>query len=129
MGFLPGTNWIGEIKTRYFYNSYNKHQTVTLRPGLTYIIFSNGRPLFNLFLQQELYFPVNYGVSVIYEQWTYLGLLYHVNSHFMLGIYGSYRSITWGTSDDFEDTNPGESYEVNSTSFMMGFNAIVRFSL
>jgi len=124
--FLPGRNWVLEIKSRYMYNFANDEQTVTVRPGLMYVLFLGGSPLLNFFIQYELYFPLNYGTRTIYEQWAYAGIIFHVSEPVQAGLYGSYGKVTWGPSDDFERLHPGEKYEITSEYLTIGLMAVIR---
>ncbi len=128
-GFLPGKNWVFELKTRYLYNFTNDEQTITVRPGLMFYLFRDGIPFINFYLQYELYFPLNYGVTTIYEQWAYAGAIYHVSASVQLGVYGAYKRVTWGPSEDVDRLFPDEEYKVSSAYFIAGMMAIIRIKM
>lgn len=129
LSFLPGRNWVAEMKNRYIYNTFNDHQTITVRPGITYFWLDNFQPFINFYLQYEIYFPLNYGTTLIYERWIYLGALYHVNSMIKLGIYGAERQVIWGSSKDFKERFPDKDYEMTYKTYMIGVSAILTFSI
>lgn len=117
------------MKNRYLYNAYNDNQTITVRPGITWFWLDGLEPFLNINLQYELYFPLNYGVSTIYEQWLYLNVLYHMNSNFKAGIFGALKKVTWGASEEFKELFPDEEYAVTYLSYVIGVSAIFYFSL
>lgn len=128
-GFLPGGNWVFTVKTRYLYNTFNDHQTLTVRPGLMWFWIRDGRPFINFYVQYENYTPLNYGVTIFYEQWAYTGAIYHISDSMELGMYGAYRRIEWGPSDDFETAHPDEDYRMLHQSFIIGMTMIIRINL
>tara|TARA_Y100000590_G_scaffold323369_1_gene366543 strand:+ start:264726 stop:265478 length:753 start_codon:yes stop_codon:yes gene_type:complete len=122
--FLPGERWVGELRVRYTYNFFNDQNTIKLRPRLTYFWFRKGKAFMNLFLQYEMYFPMDYGEETIYEKWLYLGGLYHFNKWFKPGIYLAKKSLTWSSSEAAKKRKPNEPYTVNHKSNIIGFNLI-----
>lgn len=130
LSFLPGTNWIFDTKTRYLYNTFNDNQTVKIRPGITYFYIKDLEPIINFSVQYELYFPINYGVSTIYEKWLYLSSLYHINSSLKFGLFFAYKTVTWGASKDFKEMHANEDeYNITYKAYVFGINLIYRFSL
>lgn len=128
-GFLPGKNWVLELKSRYLNNLTNDERTITVRPGLMFVLFRGGEPFMNFFLQYELYFPLNYSDELIYERWAYAGVIFHINETLQAGLYGAYQTVTWGPSDDFERLHPGESYKVESEYLIAGVMVIMRLKM
>ncbi len=124
--FVTNKNLMFELKNRYLFNSFNKQHTITTRPGLRYFIFHKRKPLLNLFIQYDLYFPLNYGVTTIYEQWLYAGFLYHFTQSFQAGLYASYKQQTWGPSKQFKSSFPDEDFKETHSSFIIGITAIGR---
>jgi hypothetical protein len=98
--FLPGT-WIAEFRTLIERNFFNDNNTVKLRPGLTHIYMGKSGPLFNLFFQYEAYIPLNYGRETLYEQWLYLGALYHWSKIFKPGVFFTMYEKKWSSTDAF----------------------------
>jgi hypothetical protein len=122
LAFLPGTNWVFMLKSRYLLNTYNLEQSVLLRPGLTYHWMVDREPLFSFSLNYGLYFPLNFGSTVIYEQAPYLSVLYHLSPSIKLELTGSYRSVVWSSSED--SLAAGDSYQVASRAFGVGFGVL-----
>jgi len=118
---MLGENWVAEIKGRYLHNTFNEEQTATVRPGISYLVMLHGQQLFNLYAQYEVYFPLNYGVTTVYEKWFYLGALYHANEVFKVGLYGARREVIWGPSDEVKRDMPGTRYEVAYKAIEIGF--------
>ena len=98
--FLPGT-WIAEFRTLLETNFYNDDHTLKFRPGLTHIYMGKKGPLFNFFLQTEVYIPLNYGRETIYEKWLYLGGLYHYSKFFKPGLFFTMYEKKWSSTDEF----------------------------
>jgi len=131
LSFLPGENWVLALKTRYLYNTFNKQSTLKLRPGLTYFWLKGLDPFMNFFLQYEVYLPLNYGESSIYETWLYAGTLYHATEHVKIGGFGALRNVVWGTSQEWKDKDDGTwgTYKVDYKSLTLGLILLFQFSL
>lgn len=126
LNFMPGENWVAEFKTRYFYDFFNQQQTLTLRPGLFYFWMKDNEPFINLSLEYEMYLPLNYGTSTIYEQWVYLAALYYLKESIQLGPFIDFHSQTWGTSASFL-AKANRSYSITENSMLYGLTAVFRF--
>lgn len=85
-----------ELKNRFNHNSFNHHQFLRLRPGLTYFMKKNSLPYVNIYLQHETYHPLSgYSDEFIYEQWTYLGSLFHFEKGFKMGPFIANKEVFW----------------------------------
>lgn len=118
---------IADIKTRYFFNTYNLHHTITVRPGITWFWMDGITPFMNFSIRYEAYFPLNYSKKTLYEQWVYLNSLYHFNDTVKIGISLSYRERNWTPSRDFRESHPGEGYLLTDRSVMLGLSAVFIF--
>jgi hypothetical protein len=98
--FLPGRDWVLQVKSRYLLNFWNLQQSLLLRPELTWFRIVDRRPVLNLSLAYGLYFPLNFGETLIYEHGPYLALLYHVSPAIQLELSASYPVRIWTTSPD-----------------------------
>ena len=122
---LPGENWVFMLKNRYIFNTYNGHQTLMVRPGLTYVHIQDREPIFNIGFHYGVYLPLNFSEVLIYEHDPYVNLIYHVNRRVKLELFGAWRFRTWSTSEDVSDA--GESgYRVQDRVFVLGTGLIVR---
>ena len=101
--FLPGQNWVFMLKSRYLLNTFNMQHSVLVRPGLTYFLMHNRAPLFNFTLNFDLYFPLNFGNTLLYGYWPYLNILYHIGPTVKLELSGTYKTETWSASQDLID--------------------------
>jgi hypothetical protein len=128
LSFLPGENWVGELKTRFAFNFTQGQQTLRLRPGLTYFWLRDGQAFLNFFAQYEIYLPVNYGTRTIYETWAYLGALYHLSSRVQVGGYGALKTQVWGNTPAFTATT-GRTFLVEADSTVVGLLAVFQFEL
>jgi hypothetical protein len=124
LDFLPGRNWVFMLKGRYELNSFDLQQTLLVQPGLTYFWMRNREPVLNISLNYGLYFPLNFGDTLIYEHAPYLELLYHLSPTVKLELTGTYRLRTWSTSEDFLSEFDGATYSARSGSFVLGFGAV-----
>jgi hypothetical protein len=119
MPFIPGRNWVFMFKTRYLYNTFNAHPTLKLRPGITYFLMPNRQPLFNFTFNYELYLALNYSSSLLYEQWPYLEVMYHLSPTVKLGVRAAYRITNWSTSQDVLDIGD-TPFDVKYKAFVLG---------
>lgn len=127
---LPGENWVGELKMRYFYNYFNQNQTLTLRPGLSYFWLREGSPFWTFFLQYEAYLPLNYGASLIYEHWIYLSALKPITKEFQLGALVSYHIQDWSSTNAFvTGTTPSSRFFVAEGSLHLGLVAVIHLGI
>jgi hypothetical protein len=98
--FLPGRDWVFQLKTRYLLNTWNLQHSLQLRPELTWFWIVDRRPVLSLSLAYGLYFPLNFGETLVYEHAPYVALLYHLSPAVQLELSGSYRTRIWTTSPD-----------------------------
>lgn len=116
-------NLVWELKTRlYYYHSRNIVQ-LRVRPGIRYFHLKFGRPEWQLFLENEVYLPLNYGDRSIYENWFYLGSLYQLSSNFSMGPVISHRFRKFNAYDSFSDRT-GEDYTRQLNTIYLGMNAV-----
>jgi hypothetical protein len=100
LGFLPGRNWVFMLKGRYEYNFFNNYQSIMARPELTYFWIQDRVPILNVSLSYEMYFPLNFGSTLLYDAWPYLTLLWHATPDVAFELGGAYRTTVWSTSAD-----------------------------
>ncbi|MGO9309432.1 MAG: hypothetical protein ACLQDL_10460 [Spirochaetia bacterium] len=98
LGFLPGANWVLMLKGRYLYNAWNGQSSVMARPELTWFWIKDRDPFLNVSLSYEMYFPVNFGTTAIYQSYPWLSLLYHATPELGIELAGAYITTTWSTS-------------------------------
>lgn len=126
--FLPGKNWVGEFKIRYIYDAFNGQQSLILRPGIRYFWLDGDEPFLNFFFQFEALLPLNYGVQSIYEKWTYIGALYHLNDHVDLGGFTAAKWETWGSTQSYI-TKGGAPYAITTQTWQIGLLGVFQFSI
>jgi hypothetical protein len=99
LDFLPGRDWVFMLKSRFLYNaSYENQMSVLARPELTWFWIQDRVPLLNVSLSWELYFPLNFGSTLIYESYPYVTLLYHATPEIGIELAGAYKTTVWSTS-------------------------------
>lgn len=108
--FLPGKDWVAEMRVNFENNMNNGQRTVKFRPGLTYFKFRKGELFYQTFLRFEAYVPLNYSQVSIYEKWLYTGVGFNLVNSMMLGLQYSLYELIWSQTDNFE-TRFSKSYE------------------
>lgn len=121
--FLPGENWVFELKNRVHYTWYSdgryevrdnwgKHSgnvaetKYVLRPGLQYFWLDGDKPFMTFFLQYEVHFALNFGTRSLVEQWGYFGFFYHVNEEVAVGMNIARAQWWWSESDSVKNIRP-----------------------
>jgi hypothetical protein len=128
LSFLPGEHWVGELKARFIYNTFDNERSLVLRPGLTYFWLRGGAPFLDFFLQYEVWLPLNFGHKSIYEDWAYLGALYHLTDHVQLGGYGAYKQQFWSSTAAYTGLT-GNTYVAEGDSTVIGLLAVFQFGI
>jgi hypothetical protein len=123
--WLPGEDWVFMVKNRYFFNTFNGHQSLLVRPGFTYFHLRDREPVFNVNLAYGVYFSLNFGETVIYEQAIYLSGLYHVNETWKIELGASYERTTWTTSQDAQDERDDWEYARTFAPIVVSARAII----
>ncbi|TVQ39648.1 MAG: hypothetical protein EA384_05745 [Spirochaetaceae bacterium] len=127
LDMLPGENWVLMLKSRYFYNSFNRQQWLTVRPGLTWFWIVDREPQLNVSGNYEFYIPLNFGETVLYGHGPYLNVLYHLSPTVKLDATAAYRTRTWSTSEDVEDDPAHGDYQKTVRTWLLGLGVIFRF--
>ncbi len=96
--FLPTGNWVFMLKNRLEYNTWNGQISVMTRPELTWFWIRDRDPLLNLSLSWEIYFPLNFGSTLVYQNYPYLTALWHATHEVGIELSGAYRTTVWSTS-------------------------------
>ena len=121
--FLPGENWVFELKNRFHYTWYSddryeakdnwgKHSAnvaetkYVIRPGLQYFWLDGDKPFMTFFLQYEAHFALNFGTRSLVEQWGYFGFFYHVTEEVALGLNIARAQWWWSESDSLRNVRP-----------------------
>jgi hypothetical protein len=100
LDFLPGRNWVFMLKGRYEYNLFNSYQSIMARPELSWFWIQDRVPILNVSLSYEMYFPLNFGRTLLYQAWPYLTVLWHATPDVGLELGGAYKTTVWSTSAD-----------------------------
>jgi hypothetical protein len=106
---LPGTN-IFEARLRAEGQLDDGKQLARLRYGINKFIkpFKGKQTI--LFLKHELYSPLNYGKTLIYENWIYLGVSQQVSKRTFVMLNLAYAKTTWSDTIDFR-LRENETYQ------------------
>jgi hypothetical protein len=121
LDFLPGANWVLMLKSRYLYNTWNGQMSIMARPELTWFWIQDRDPFVNVSLSYELYFPLNFGGTPIYQSYPYLTVLWHATPEIGIELAGAYKTTVWSTSASWK-TAAWDSYStpVNTWAFSLG---------
>jgi len=125
--FLPGRSWVIMLKGRYVYNTFENQQSIMVRPELTYFWLVDRQPLFDFQAAYEMYFPLNFGTTTIYESYPWLGIHYHLTPEVMLELAGSYKSTVWSSSQDWLAAG-NSPYQVTYSRWLLTFGVIWTFA-
>jgi hypothetical protein len=105
LDFLPGGDWVFMLKTRLIYNaSFENQLSLLARPELTWFWIQDRVPLLNVSLSYELYFPLNFGSTILYQSYPYLTVLWHATPEIGLELGGAWKSTTWSASKELVDS-------------------------
>jgi len=115
---LPGRDWVAQVKTRYFYNFSNNHQTVLLRPGVTYVFPREREPVVNLSLNYAAYLALNFNNSFLYSQGPYVTALWHASELVKVEGRVSYQVKTYDKNEF------GDSWKLKSSHLTVGVGVI-----
>lgn len=126
LDFLPGENWVAELRLRSLYNFFNSDITEKIRPGLTYHWFKKGTPFMSLYTHYEWYLPLNYGKENVYERWAYLGFMYYINTNFQIGSYLAHRKVTWRESNAAKNSPNNTYYKFNERTNILGLTLNIK---
>jgi hypothetical protein len=121
LSFLPGANWILMLKGRYLYNTWNGQMSIMARPELTWFWIRDRDPFINVAVSYEMYFPLNFGSTLIYQSYPYLTVLWHATPELGIELAGAYKTTVWSTSASWQTAlwSP-YSTPVNSWAFSLG---------
>jgi len=126
LGFLPGANWVLMLKGRYLYNAWNGQMSIMARPELTWFWIKDRDPFLNISLSYEMYFPLNFGTTLIYQSYPYLSLLYHATPELGIELAGAYKTTVWSTSTSWATAAGGSwgSYSTPITSWEFSLGVV-----
>jgi hypothetical protein len=129
LDFLPGRNWVIMLKGRYLYNFTNGAQSILARPELTYFWLIDREPFLNISLSYDLYFPLNFGQTLIYQQYPYLDFIYHLTPNVMLELGGAFKSTAWSAGTPWRDWGlPVSEYPVIFNSWVIAAGVLFLLS-
>jgi hypothetical protein len=123
---LPGTDWVFMLKNRYFYNTFNQQQWLTVRPALTWLWIVDRQPVLNVAFSYEFYVPLNFGETLLYAHWPYLNVLYHLTDTVKIDGSVAYRTRVWSTSEDVADDPAHGDYQKRIRTWTVGLGVVFR---
>ena len=123
LGFLPTGNWVFMLKNRLLYNTFNGQASVMTRPELTWFWIRDRDPFLNLSLSWEIYFPLGWGTTTVYQNYPYLTALWHATPDFGIELSGAYKTTVWSTSSAWAAAG-GNSYSVAVQSWVVSLGVV-----
>jgi hypothetical protein len=123
LGFLPTGNWVLLLKNRFEYNTWNGQMSFMTRPELTWFWIRDRDPFVNLSLSWEIYFPLNFGSTVVYQDYPYLTALWHATPEVGIEIAGAYKTTVWSTSNTWGPAGWG-TYTVPQQSWVLSLGVV-----
>jgi hypothetical protein len=127
LDFLPGKNWVLMLKSRFIYNTFNEQMSILARPELTYFLVVDRVPILNASLSYEMYFPLNFGTTLLYQSYPYLTLLWHATPEVGIELSGAYKTTTWSTSQSWSALS-WSAYTTDVTSWTVSLGAVITLS-
>jgi hypothetical protein len=124
LDFLPGRSWVLMLKGRYEYNLFNNYQSIMARPELTWFWIQDRVPILNVALAYEMYFPLNFGSTLLYQAWPYLTVLWHATPDVGLELGGAYKTTVWSSSSTVQFWGD-PSYQVYFNSFAVTLGVVI----
>ena len=121
--FLPTGNWVFMLKNRLEYNTWNGQLSAMTRPELTWFWLRDRDPFLNLSLSWEAYFPLNFGSSLLYQQYPYLTALWHATPQLGVELSGAYKLTTWTQSDSWVAAGWG-TYSLTVSSWVISLGVV-----
>jgi hypothetical protein len=119
---------VGELKSRFIYNTTLQHRTLLLRPGMNAFFFTrDGQARLAGFLQFEFNFALGRGGRVIPEKWLYLGVLKPLSPSFELGLQTALKWESWGAPGHYL-ARGGTPYLIDTTTLNLGLLVIYRIN-
>jgi hypothetical protein len=128
LDFLPGGNWVLMLKTRYAYNTFNGQQSILARPELTYFWMMDRLPVLNASLSYEMYFPLNFGSTLLYQAYPYLTLLWHATPEIGIELGGAYKSTVWSSSKSWVVDAGWSPYSETVASWTVSLGLVMNLS-
>jgi hypothetical protein len=123
LDFLPGRSWVLMLKGRYIYNTYENQMSVMVRPELTFFWLVDREPLVDFQAAYEAYFPLNFGTTLIYESYPWLGIHYHLASEVMLELAGSFKTTVWSSSQQWLAAG-NSPYQITYSRWLVSFGVL-----
>jgi hypothetical protein len=121
LGFLPGSTWVLMIKGRYLYNTWNGQMSIMARPELTWFWIDGRDPFINVSLSCEMYFPLNFGSTLVYQGYPYLTVLWHATPEVGVELAAAYKRTVWSSSSAWLAAGRDPySIAVSSLNFSLG---------
>jgi hypothetical protein len=122
--FLPGENWVLMLKSRFIYDTFNQQMSIMARPELTYFLIIDRVPILNASVSYEMYFPLNFGTTTLYQSYPYLTLLWHATPEVGIELSGAYKTTTWSTSDAWK-AQGWSDYQTTVNSWTVSLGAVI----
>lgn len=98
----PGADsWVLMLKNRLEWNTANGQVSYLIRPELTWFWIVDRVPILNAALSYEMYFPLNFGTTILYQAYPYLSLLWHATPEVGIELAGAPKSTVWSTSSSW----------------------------
>ncbi len=126
LDFIADGNWVLAVKNRYEYNFFNGHQTLLVRPGVTWFALVDREPVINLSAHYATYLSLNFGREFWYQHGPYLNVLIHIRPWLAIDASAGYQTTFWTESAEYTAGHPNQSYGDNTFSpWVIDLGAII----
>jgi len=93
------------------------------KPGINYFYLKDREPIWNAGLYYSIYFPLNFGKTLVYEHGPYFSFLYHLNRVIKFEFRASYLDWIWTQGKDSIALD--DSYTVHEKTMTLGLGILI----
>lgn len=116
---------VASVKTQFHANATNGTKWFRLAPDLTYHHVRGLKPVASLTLQWDAMMALTTG-EILYDQWVYLGALYHATPKVSVGPRLGYRRWVWNETEHFARESQGRGYRTVYKALVFGLDVVSR---
>ncbi len=113
-----------EAKIQYEWSTLFSQQTLRYRSNLTHFWPTAQGPPTHVYIQHEIFIPLNYQHQQINQRWVYLGVNWPMPSGAFWGLSLAFAEWVWTESESFEKSFPGDQYKISDQAFILSLHVL-----